>query len=555
MQLDLFGAPNESPRQPTGTPAGDSEPVGPAAGQAHDVDLDRAPVTPEIPVVENVEEAKLHGTPTPSLHDPLDNSVLEAVLESAARDAGDGRPPPEPDPGQRDHPESVSDPQNAPPAAQDPMEVPTMATPADQSNGLASAPRRPRNPNRAHTTPQTVAERPAHPQRTPLADAPTPPRAAGFDLPEPPDSVDWPEFEEALAAWDELGLVVPAAEIRAAVAADVALLSQRAESPVAAAPAPVAGASVGPEPAVLADASASPDGPPPAVSDAEAAVGTALARADAHAESLQGHPEWQQIQTVRGALGHVWDVMKENAGAHWDTLRADVRFQGFWKTATIRACEAIAVHATALANRLRPRTGDLPATDVLLRLADATTAYSTVGAAEAAPMPAPPVAENAAEAAEPAMQRLVERRTPTAYATREDSVRAAEEVTKRFQEWITSPMGQELVASDHRRVAEFRHAWQQLPPHGSEPGPAVGPYSDVAERAGALVTAAVGAARFAPGDLQALQALAQTADHHAARLAVTLPPGTATPARRAAAPAPRVAVPAPTAARTARTSV
>ncbi|MFB7467056.1 hypothetical protein ACFCZ1_26775 [Streptomyces sp. NPDC056224] len=582
--------PKESPTESTSAAAGDAEPVGdPGVDQAHDVNLDRAPVAPEIPVVATVEEAEPQGTPTPGLHDPLDASVLEAVLESAARDAGGGKPEPEPDPAEQDHPEPVSDPpqrtadpQNAPPAAQDPMEVPAMATPADQSNGLSDVPGQPVD-NRPRTAPRTVVQRPAHlptpvvylPQRGPLAADPAPPGEAGHDLPEPPDSVDWPEFEEALAAWDELGLVVPAAEVRAAVAADVAVLSQRAESPAAAEPAPVAGAPGGPDPAVPVAAPASPVTPPapaaapaspatpasppapavaPAVSDAEAAVGTALAGADAHAESLEGHPEWQRIQSVRGALGHVWDVMKEKAGAYWDTLRADVRFQGFWKTAAIRACEAISVHAAALANRLRPGTGDLPAADALLRLSDATITYSTVAAAEAASTPARPVAENAPDAAEPAMQRLVERRTPTAYATRDDAVRAAEEVTARFQKWINTPMGQEAVGSSHMRVMAFRDAWRQLPPHDSGPGPAVGPYGAVAERAQALVAIAVRSARFAPADVQALQGLAQAAENHSARLSVTLPPGTARPAQRAAAPAPRVATPTAPAARTPRAS-
>ncbi|MFE3991547.1 hypothetical protein ACFXPW_07590 [Streptomyces goshikiensis] len=292
-----------------------------------------------------------------------------------------------------------------------------------------------------------------------------------------------------------------------------------------------------------------------AVPDAEAAVGTALAGADAHAKSLQDHPEWQQIQTVRGALGHVRDVMKEKAGAFWDTLHADVRFQGFWRTAAIRACEAISVHAAALANRLRPGTGDVPAADALLRLSDATIAYSTVAAAEAAAStPAPPVAENAGGAAEPAMRPLVERRTPTAYATRDDAVRAAEEVAARFQKWIDTPMGQEAVGSRHMRVTAFRDAWRQLPPLDSGPGPAVGPYGAVAERAQALVAIAVRSARFAPADVQALQGLAQAAEKHSARLSVTLPPGTARPAQRAAAPARGVATPAAPAARTPRAS-
>ncbi|MFD8990387.1 hypothetical protein ACFVZ4_20300 [Streptomyces goshikiensis] len=206
-------------------------------------------------------------------------------------------------------------------------------------------------------------------------------------------------------------------------------------------------------------------------------------------------------------------MVKEKAGPYWENLKADVRFQGFWKAVSIRACEAISSSASALASRLQ---GDLP-TAALLRLSETTLTYSTAAADEPAPSPTPAPEQAGA---------------PT----------------------VNSSMGQELASSSHRRVTAFRAAWQQLPPHESGPGQAVGPYGDVAERAKALVTAAVGSARFAPGDLRALQALARTADIHAARLSVTLPPGTAAPAQRVAAPAPRVAAPTAPAARTPRAS-
>lgn len=401
-----------------------------------------------------VAEHRREATPTPTIHDPLDESALEAVLEATA----------------------TRQKAPSPAASHDTTEVSAMATPMDP------------------------------------------------DPSEPAHEDGWPEHEDVWAAWDEICTSVPAAEVRAAVAADVAVLNQKAKNPAAGEP----------------PATASPL---PRVAEAAAAVDTATAVADSHAESFKDHPEWQRVQTVRGALRHMWDVMKEKAGLYWENLRADVRFQGFWRTVTVRACEAISVQAAALADRLRSGTGDLPAADALLKLSDTTLTYSTV--AEAQPLralvPVPAMEPDAVAL----MQRLVERKTPTAYATREDAVRAAAEVTAHFQTWITSPMGQKLAGSDHRRVTAFRDAWQQLPPHDSGPGPAVGPYGDVAERANALVTLAVGSGRFAPGDLQALQALAQAADNHAARLAVTLPPGTPKPVPTAAAAPPAVAVPAP----------
>ncbi|MEU7554062.1 hypothetical protein AB0B01_17275 [Streptomyces sp. NPDC044571] len=458
-------------------------------------------VPPSLPesAPEPEQERRQGATPTPSIHDPLDASVLEAALEANTATR------------QTTH---------------DITKARAMATPMEPAAAGAAADEH----ERPGSGPMPLWRDADRPDGTRVRTRPAPHGAAAD--------------EDVWAAWDEICTGVPAAEVRAAVSADVAVLNRTVHAPItdepeAATEARAAWAPVEPASAV------------PKVTEAAAAVDTATTGADSHATSLESYPEWQRIQTVRGALRHVWEVMKEKAGPAWDSLRADVRFQGFWKTMSIRACEAISVQAAALANRLRRGTGDLPAADALLKLSDTTLTYSTV--AEAQPVTAhAPTREP--DAAGGSMQRLVEPKIPAAYATREDAARAAAEITAHFQTWITSPMGQELAASDHGRVTAFRDAWQQLPPHDAGPGPAVGPYGAVAERAQALVTTAVTQGRFAPGDLQALQALAQAADHHAARLAVTLPPGMPRPVPRAAAAAPAAAAPAPPQARTPRLS-
>ncbi|MEU9107133.1 hypothetical protein AB0D54_22835 [Streptomyces xanthophaeus] len=448
-----------------------------------------APVRPARPGPPAERRA---ARPTPTLHTPLDESVLEAVLE-AVREAATAtrQKPPHPAP------------------SHDTPEVPAMATPIDAD-------------------PDTAAD--AHEQ--PPQDS----MPLWHNSPEPPDdAAGRPQDEDVWAAWDEICNGVPAAEVRAAVAPDVAVLNPPAHASAADEPPTPAWAPVEP-PA----ASALPD-----VAEAAAAVDRATAAADSHAGHLADHPEWHRIQTVRGSLRHVWDVMKEKAGSAWENLRADARFQGFWRTMSVRACETISVQAAALANRLGPGTGDLPTADALLKLSGATLNYSTAASAPQATGQTP-VPAGQGDAAPVPMQRLAEQPTPTAYATREDAARAAAEVTAHFQTWITTPMGQELAESGHRRVTDLRNAWQQLPPHESGPGPAVGPYGSVAERAQDLVTAAADSGRFTPADLQALHALARAADHHAARLAVTLPPGTARTAPRTAAVTPAVASPPPT---------
>ncbi|MET8298159.1 NUDIX domain-containing protein [Streptomyces sp. NPDC005180] len=141
------------------------------------------------------------------------------------------------------------------------------------------------------------------------------------------------------------------------------------------------------------------------------------------------------------------------------------------------------------------------------------------------------------------------------YSSSEDATQAAQTVTAHFRTWVGTSMGQELADSAHPRVAAFRDAWRQLPPHDAGPAAAFGRYAEVAERAKALASAARGSARFTPGDVQALRALADSADQHSGRLAATLPPDSQQIRRTtAAATPPAVAAPAPPTARTPRAS-
>nr|WSS73703.1 hypothetical protein OG491_36390 [Streptomyces sp. NBC_01175] len=239
---------------------------------------------------------------------------------------------------------------------------------------------------------------------------------------------------------------------------------------------------------------------------------------DAAASDLRSSPEWQRIQSVRGAMGHLMTTIRERAGAYWKELRTDTRFQGFWKSVSIRTCEVISRLAAAGADRIRRTTaGALPSADALLKLSDAGLTYSTAAA-----------------------------RMPVPYGSREEAMAGARSVAESFQAWIASPMGRTLATSNHPRIEAFREAWQQLPPstlpEGS--GRSSSPYGRAAEEAGALAEAAAESTRFAGADLAALRAVARAADGHAARLSVTLPgtksepPAHSKPPRPAAVAAP-----------------
>ncbi|WP_327332979.1 hypothetical protein [Streptomyces anulatus] len=113
------------------------------------------------------------------------------------------------------------------------------------------------------------------------------------------------------------------------------------------------------------------------------AVNAALREADVHAADLQALPEWQRIQTVRGAFGNLMKVMKERAGEHFGKLMEDGRVSGFVRRVSLRACEKVAGWAQAGADWLRQaekrsteqRAEVLPSAEALLRLGDAAIDY------------------------------------------------------------------------------------------------------------------------------------------------------------------------------------
>ncbi|MGW2724127.1 DEAD/DEAH box helicase family protein [Streptomyces sp. NPDC001492] len=114
------------------------------------------------------------------------------------------------------------------------------------------------------------------------------------------------------------------------------------------------------------------------------AVNTALRQADTHAEDLKNLPEWQELQTVRGAFANLGRVLKERAGEFLGRLMADDRVQNFFRKASLKVCEKIAELAQKGADKLRrpdeqssEGARDLPSAEALLRLGDAAFAYSS----------------------------------------------------------------------------------------------------------------------------------------------------------------------------------
>ncbi|MEU2854568.1 hypothetical protein [Streptomyces syringium] len=375
----------------------------------------------------------------------------------------------------------------------------------------------------------------------------------------PADGDLWAGFEEVMEAWQEH---VPAdlrtsEEAWAAVQSDLRTLREALQAENA----PPA------QPARPATPAPAPKAEP--VSAAEA-VNTALDKVDQHTTTnLRESPEWQRLQTIRGAARHLWDTFKEKAGAFWNSLREDTRFQGFWKSVSIRVCEKIAEWATAGAERIRRSTaGDLPTADALLALSDTSLAYSAAARASTAEAPQSKAeVQQAVEARQvtadtgvqqpPAHAQQVRAEAqqapqakrpagPLPYASQDEAVQASIKVVQYFRTWVESPMGQELLASKHPRLIAFKNAWESLPPAElpTGPGPATVPYGDVSKTARALWRKAAKAGRFPDGDLTVLRAIADAAGVHSQRLGATTPKGggaAAAPSRRAVVTAPGAA--------------
>lgn len=200
------------------------------------------------------------------------------------------------------------------------------------------------------------------------------------------------EFQAVLEAWEEH--VPPesgtAQDLVADLDADLATLQRAFAEAVA--PAAPAAAPAAPDQDAAAPDESTEVAEPSSVPQQAADVNAALRQADTHATALQDLPEWQQIQTVRGALGHLVRVMKERAGERFDRLMGDGRVGEFLRKVSIAACDKVAGWAQAAADRLRRRGegngSDAPAADALRGVADAATGYASPSGGRSGPPPA-----------------------------------------------------------------------------------------------------------------------------------------------------------------------
>ncbi|NSC25716.1 hypothetical protein FM076_33050 [Streptomyces albus subsp. chlorinus] len=275
-----------------------------------------------------------------------------------------------------------------------------------------------------------------------------------------------------------------------------------------------------------------------------AAVDSALAAVDAHAEALRGNPLWEQLQATREATRRMRRTTAALVGdtgwrkyvvpnGHWKRLWVDI---GQNSTATYARLSG------ALADQLE-REGN-PATAGIVRdlrqLSHATAGYNKL----LRQLPRDSLPTASPEAVD---RELAALRHPFpgygpdgGYAhaqgdvqlMRNEARRAAAGVTQRFKEWAGTEMGQRLVRASDPALRAFREAWQALPAPDRQ-----GSFRDAARLYGRLAARAHEVrekareankrhpGRYSARDIAALDAFADASYAHAARLARTRPPG------------------------------
>ncbi|MCU4750307.1 UvrD-helicase domain-containing protein [Streptomyces sp. G-5] len=227
---------------------------------------------------------------------------------------------------------------------------------------------------------------------------------------------------------------------------------------------------------------------------------------------------WKPIQRVISRLDQTWRRGMEAAGQRWEQLRADVRWQGLWRTVVSTTAKAV----SDFARRAAEIGSSLPGGEARAQLLE--------GLATGA-------------------DRVAERQSRThfpggSYQNAGESARAARDLARVLREWTETEMGADLTTTTHPAVAALRDAWEALPPNRrADPEIAVEPYREVARTATSLLQKLEASSKtYDPEQVQMLQDVAKGAHRHAQRLAASLPPG-----HQAASPQPRPQAVAPTA--------
>ncbi|MEU6010156.1 SNF2-related protein [Streptomyces sp. NPDC047453] len=389
-----------TPAAPAPAPQTEQAPAAPPA------DLDGQP-TPEPPAAADAPAEATDPAPAPAEPTPEPTPAAAEPPAVPAEPSGQDLPEeaePAADPAQETRPAAAAD--DVQPSGPEPaVGSPEPPAPASTPEGTEMAtPTRPTQPEGLDPAPDDdgvqlgdpqpdaapeETEAAPQPEEMPLWTGPQTPAEDTATAEQTAGELDvTAAFEGVREAWTE---TVPeeqgtAKELWEAVEADLRTLQQHLADAVATAnaePAPDAP----PVPAPTEGATGNPSGEQTDTLDPQQqaeAVNTALRGADTHAEALKDLPEWQRLQTVRGAWTHLWKVIKDRAGEHFDRLKNDNRVGEFFRKVSLKVCEKVAEWAQAGADKLRrpderdtEATTELPSAEALLRLGDAAFTYNS----------------------------------------------------------------------------------------------------------------------------------------------------------------------------------
>ncbi|MFJ5635287.1 hypothetical protein ACIQF5_21955 [Streptomyces goshikiensis] len=117
-------------------------------------------------------------------------------------------------------------------------------------------------------------------------------------------------------------------------------------------------------------------------------IETALHRAETCEVNLTLYVQWRQINTLIGALQHVHDTFREQAGPAFPELWADTHVAGWWRQTSLAACSRIAdlglQRATPAAGH-----GEHPGVAALRDIGRAALVYTALADPAAAPSTLP----------------------------------------------------------------------------------------------------------------------------------------------------------------------
>lgn len=256
-----------------------------------------------------------------------------------------------------------------------------------------------------------------------------------------------------------------------------------------------------------------------------ASVGRALTAVKAYASEFHGNDLWASLQDVHSASRRVQGTATSLAGeAFWKPLAVTPEWRASRQLSQQHTSASYARLAAALADQMEPETPRQHEAVAALRGLEHAAAGYAANLMESDPQqaPAPRDQEIAADLA-----RMKE--PHPAYRSQQDTRDASQQVKSQFTEWEKqTALGRAARSSRVPQVVNFVRAWDAVealgPVNRENVREAAKRYGRLASTAHVAGELARGNSKISPRETGFLDAIADAAHGHSARLANTLPP-------------------------------